>query len=462
MKTTFKRQDRGKNFKYWLVFLLLTAVLVPSVWLLVSRMEGDAPGIDLEIESRHIRTQSVIPVHVSDAKSGIRNVRAVLIKDGSEFVLMETGNDEIDSPGKRIDFVLSIDTKTMGLTDGKALLRIEAVDRSWRNWLSGNRTQVEKEFLIDTTVPRITVLSRQHNVTRGGAGLVIYRLSELCEKHGIAVGDDFFPGHPGNFPDKELYIAFFALRHDQGPGTDLHVEAVDPAGNMGRSGFYHYIRDKRFAAETLPISDAFLRRILPSFPPGADIKPDVTPVEHFLYINRELRNQNNATILANGRSTDETMHWEHEFLRLPNSAPKAAFADHRTYSYNGETIDQAYHLGIDLASVQQAPVPAANKGRVAFIDHIGIYGLTAIIDHGFGLFSIYSHLSRTEANPGDLIGKGDILGYTGTTGLAGGDHLHYGIFIDHVFVNPVEWWDPAWIKNNVTDKLEDAKVSSGG
>jgi murein DD-endopeptidase MepM/ murein hydrolase activator NlpD len=113
------------------------------------------------------------------------------------------------------------------------------------------------------------------------------------------------------------------------------------------------------------------------------------------------------------------------FGRLPNSAQQAGFADHRLYRYNGEIIDEATHLGIDLASVQQAPVPAANAGRILKVDYIGIYGNTVIIDHGFGLFSLYSHLSKTLVDPGDMVAKGDIIGHTGTSGWAGGDHLHF-------------------------------------
>jgi murein DD-endopeptidase MepM/ murein hydrolase activator NlpD len=99
-------------------------------------------------------------------------------------------------------------------------------------------------------------------------------------------------------------------------------------------------------------------------------------------------------------------------------------------------------------------VPAANGGRIAFAEDLGIYGQTVIIDHGFYLFSMYSHLSRSLVVKGQMVSKGDIIGFTGTTGLAGGDHLHFGILIHHVFVNPIEWWDPTWIRHNISDKLK--------
>ncbi|MBL0701410.1 MAG: M23 family metallopeptidase [Desulfosarcina sp.] len=128
--------------------------------------------------------------------------------------------------------------------------------------------------------------------------------------------------------------------------------------------------------------------------------------------------------------------------------------DRRSYKYNGEIIDHQVHLGIDLASIAHSPVPASNKGRVAFTGSIGIYGKTVIIDHGFDLFSMYSHLSSIAVKKDQILLKGEILGRTGTTGLAGGDHLHFSILVNNIFVNPLEWWDRVWIKNNISSKLD--------
>jgi murein DD-endopeptidase MepM/ murein hydrolase activator NlpD len=90
---------------------------------------------------------------------------------------------------------------------------------------------------------------------------------------------------------------------------------------------------------------------------------------------------------------------------------------------------------------------------------MGIYGKTVVIDHGFGLFSTYSHLSAIDVQKGQMVSKGDVIGRTGSTGLAGGDHLHFGIIVHNTFVNPVEWWDASWIKNNITTKIETIKSS---
>ena len=131
----------------------------------------------------------------------------------------------------------------------------------------------------------------------------------------------------------------------------------------------------------------------------------------------------------------------------------SSFADRRTYVFGGKKVDQQDHLGFDLASVSSAPVPAANRGVVVLARYFGIYGNTVVLDHGVGLMSLYSHLSTIDVTEGQEVDKGHTLGRTGETGLAGGDHLHFTTLVRGLAVNPIEWWDPAWIRDRVLGKL---------
>jgi murein DD-endopeptidase MepM/ murein hydrolase activator NlpD len=90
---------------------------------------------------------------------------------------------------------------------------------------------------------------------------------------------------------------------------------------------------------------------------------------------------------------------------------------------------------------------------VIYADRLGIYGFTVVLDHGQGLSSVYGHLSRIDVTLGQEVKKGEPLGLTGQTGLAGGDHLHFSIMVNGVYVNPIEWWDPNWIEDNIHKKL---------
>lgn len=454
-----RKKQRGKGFKYFVAVLLGALVLGAVVWLGISGFEGGEPVIRLELKDKYISAQEQIDAGVRDKKSGISRIRATIVQGESKNVLVDeqyekgTASKEGDEQG----ITLKIDARELELSEGKAVLLIEAWDHSWRNRFSGNKAYLEEELVVDTTPPNVEVLTKQHNLTQGGAGLIIYRLSEDCSRHGVSVDGHFFPGHSGYFDDSDICMAFFGIAHDQETDVDMQVEAEDRAGNTGRSGFSSYLRARNFKAETLQITGRFLNNILPEFRNTEGFPLDESAVNQFLFVNREVRRKNNETILSVAKETESSKHWNGKFVRLPNAAHMAGFADRRTYEHEGKEIDRQVHMGIDLASVRQAPVPAANGGRVVFVGRLGIYGNVVIIDHGFGLFSVYAHLSRSDVSKGDLVEKTDIIGATGTTGLAGGDHLHYGMFINDIFVNPVEWWDAAWIKNNVTQKLEDVK-----
>lgn len=109
----------------------------------------------------------------------------------------------------------------------------------------------------------------------------------------------------------------------------------------------------------------------------------------------------------------------------------------------------------NLLSVTKAyPVETANAGTVVFAGDLGIYGGTVIVDHGLGLYTLYGHLSAIDTKVGDTLARKQILGRTGETGLAAGDHLHYGVYLSGVAVLPVEWWDAKWLDDNLTPKLE--------
>ena len=107
---------------------------------------------------------------------------------------------------------------------------------------------------------------------------------------------------------------------------------------------------------------------------------------------------------------------------------------------------------------EHVPVVAANNGTVVYADWLGIYGNCAIIDHGMGVQSLYGHLMSFDVKPGDKVTRGQQIGRSDSTGLAGGDHLHFTMLVGGQMVNPVEWWDPHWIQDRVDRKLKEAGV----
>ncbi len=447
-----------KNMKLWVGLAVAAAILLPLLVVLGQRMEGTKPKVQLDPSSLAVGVTHELSGTVTDDNSGIRKIWIGIYKDGKESVLFEKvyGGSILwgQSESRQADFKVTISPEKLGLTDGQALLRIVARDYSWRGWLNGNRTYIEKGVTIDTRSPQIEILTGAHNISLGGSGLVIYRLSESCPHNGVKVGDNFFPGHVAQGYPANVRLAFFALAHDQKPGSGIFVQASDSAGNLSKRGFRHYLKKKRFRHDVINISDGFLNSKTPEFSMMVPDSEVLSVLDTFLKVNRDVRRENYNQILRVTGSTANKKLWEGRFLRLPKSAPRAQFAERRTYRYRDKDIDKQVHLGIDLASIRQSPIPAANSGKVVFTGSLGIYGNTIIIDHGLGLFSLYAHLSSFSCDQGQAVTRGDTIGRTGSSGMAGGDHLHFSMLVHNTFVNPVEWWDEKWILNNISGKLE--------
>jgi len=447
-----------KNIKLWLIALVGFGFILAPGLLLQKRLEGGKPEIMFDLAAPYLNVSQTLSITVSDKESGVRRVWVGLVKDNKEVVLLEKDLPAVGIFGggkvKQETFRIKVEPRQLGITDGKAILRLVARDFAWRGWWHGNLTYIEKEISVDTRSPDVSILTRVHNISQGGAGLVVFKVSEPCSQKGVYVGGTFFPGHSGYFHNPNTMLAFFALDYKQGPGTEIFVKATDYAGNTTRAGFPHYIKRKVFKRDSINLSDRFLSWKMPEF--DIDIPSDSkTPmVDKFLKVNRDLRQANYRQITGVTESTAGEIYWAGSFLRLPRSARKSGYGESRKYKYKGSFIDQQVHLGIDLASVSQSPVPAANRGKVVLTENIGIYGKTVIIDHGFGLFSMYSHLSGFGVQEGQIVDRGTVIGQTGTTGFAAGDHLHFGVLVHNTFVNPVEWWDASWIKNNITAKIE--------
>jgi murein DD-endopeptidase MepM/ murein hydrolase activator NlpD len=440
--------------KRWLIPLIVLVILVPLGLFTIPRLEGEPPLISHDLEVLALGGPRTINLTVSDKGRGLREVQVTVIQGERRLPLAETRLPAapffVGSGVTHYPLKIEVDPHKLGLTEGQAIIRITASDQAWRNWWHGNLAQMDIPVAIDTRAPRIEILSRFHYLNQGGSGLLIYKLDERCPRHGVSVGDHFYQGYPAGGADPDQMLAFFAVGYDQGPATEVRAVAQDLAGNETRTAFNYRIRAKSFRKDKLTISDAFIdqtmKPLLSAPPQGQEAI--------FLAVNRDMRRANYETLAALAAQSLPQKLWQGEFLRLPQAAPRAQFADHRDYFYKGALIDQQVHLGIDLASLSQSPVPAANSGQVVFAGAVGIYGQTVVIDHGFGVLSLYSHLSAIKRAVGDRVTKGDTIAITGSTGLAAGDHLHFGMMVQRTFVNPVEWWDTHWISDNIENKLD--------
>jgi len=312
--------------------------------------------------------------------------------------------------------------------------------------------------------PRVAVLSMHHYINHGGSEFVVFRATPNDVTAGVRVGDRVYAGYPGSavgIADPAVRVAVYALLHDQDLGTPMKVFATDEAGNTASADIDSRVFPKVFRRSRIEVPDTFLQRVVPAILENSpDFAREVADpndlVAAFLKINGELRRKNADMIAAQASKSAPAMLWQGAFQQLGNSQVEAAFADHRTYFHGGKEIDQQVHLGYDLAVTAAVPIVAAARGKVAFADYLGIYGNCVIVDHGLGVQSLYAHLSAIDVKPGDGVDKGQALGRSGMTGLAGGDHLHFTMLVGCYPVSPVDWWSTQWMEDRMLRKIREA------
>jgi len=352
------------------------------------------------------------------------------------------------------------------LQAGAARVVVSATRKSFLNLRTMTAT-ASKDFQVRLEPPRIAVLSTHHYINHGGSEMVVYRATPSDVESGVRVGDVEYPGFPASGAgvagaDPTTRVAFFALLFDQPLNAPIVAFARDEAGNQAKASFIDNAFEKPFKKSRIQLDDKFIDRVVPEIlehspelkmqapPEGSDMMPA------FLRINGELRKINADEISAMSKKTSPDKLWEGPFVQLGNSQVEASFADRRTYIYQGKEVDQQTHLGFDLAVTEHVPVLAANNGVVLNASWLGIYGNCVVIDHGMGVQSLYGHLMSFDVKVGDKVTRGQQIGRSDSTGLAGGDHLHFTMLVGGRMVNPVEWWDPHWISDRVERKLREA------
>jgi murein DD-endopeptidase MepM/ murein hydrolase activator NlpD len=440
-----------KSYKAYLISSVAVAIIAAGALFFFTIGELEKPGIQFSQDVSAIGHNKIIEINLSDEKRGLRSVTVAITQNNKTSIISSA--DFPQSGTKKKLLPVTIDATGLKLVEGPATLTVSATDYSiWKN-----QTVVSRQVTIDLMPPQITLLfNLTNNINPGGTGLVLYRTSKPTPVSGVQAENRFYPGYATTISGKPCTVAYFPLSMQARNGhTAIRVMARDAAGNTSSVAIPALILDKKFRKDSVNLSDTFLQKISEF----QQIDPELRgkqPVDVFMAVNTKMRDDNFKTIQSVCQKSEPRQLWEGTFLRMKNASPMAMYGDSRTYMYNGKSIGESIHMGVDLASTAHAGIEASNHGTVVFTGPLGIYGNAVIIDHGFGIFSLYAHLSSIGTKTGQSVKKGDILGQSGMTGLAGGDHLHFSIIVGGEFVNPVEWWDPHWIADNVNKKLATA------
>ena len=439
---------RGIGFSRNILYLVLIGLFIAGGYFTVPKFEWHKPQIKITPDTDAIGL-APIEIQINERGSGLKSVSVTLSTGGAETPLI---TEQYDEPTMQKNITL-VSSKLTGIKEGPAVFRVSARDRSLWSFFRGNEGVVQKNVTIDITPPTIELISDDPYINFGGCALIVYKPSADAVNSGVKIGDYFFPGYKGQTKDPNTYIAFFAHPYNVPEEEKAVLVAADKAGNARQMKLSYTLKDVKYKKSSIPISDEFIQSKV------APLLTDVgarqaSPKDIFVKVNHGLRKENEEKIRAVGQKTASTMLWSGPFSQLSNSKVEANFADARTYIYRDQAIDTAYHLGFDLSVTKRYAVEAANSGVVSFVGDLGIYGNTIIIDHGLGLSTLYGHLSSIDVKEGDQVKPQQAIGKTGETGLAVGDHLHFATLLQGIPVLPKEWWDPKWIKDNVTAKLD--------
>jgi hypothetical protein len=441
-----KRWGWGRKSWFFIGGLAL-GVLALVVWVFLGSLDREDPWVMPSEKVAVLVPKSGFTLKAGDRHSGLKEVKVSVIQDGHEKVVVERTFPPGGEAGATAEIAVPLDPKALGLKEGKVTIDVKALDRSWRNFFQGRSTTLAWDAEVSLVPLRVSFVAASHLIVDGGAALIVYQVNKPPKESGVKVENHLFRGYPVPKGPAGEYAAFVAIPMNAPASLPVEIVARGGVGNEVKQNIALHVYPKKWRHDKLNLSDGFLQQITAKFPESNQ----GDPLKTYLEINRKMRQANHDKIRQVCATTQPQPLWEGAFQRFIGK-PMARFGDQRTYVYQNKDVDEQVHLGEDLASLLNSPVPAANNGVVVLAEPLGIYGNAVIIDHGMGVFTLYGHMSRIDVKAGEKVEKGKPVGLTGTTGLAGGDHLHYSVLVDGYFVNPVEWWDPHWFKDQV-DKV---------
>jgi len=446
-----KNVKRGGGGKIIAVLVLLGLIAAAGYVYTAPEFEREAPAIHSE-QNLFWNRKEPFNIRFTD-NEGLKSYELIL-SDGKNSLIIGQGIFE----EKTKEQILSIKYPTSKILDLKATklkLKVTVNDSSLWNIAQGNKSEKIIDINVDYTRPNVNVIANSYSITQGGSALVVFQAEdENLDMIYVEAGEEKFKAQP--YKKEGYYAALIAWPFTQ-EDFKAKVVAIDAAKNIRDAEIPFYIKNHQYKVSWIKASDEFINGKITDL---ASSDPEYAHIEDKLEklkaINETMRLKNEALIhsLSKNVSSELLENWKlNKFYPLRNGQKVASYGDERHYYYGDKDneVSNSYHVGYDLASTKMATIKASNPGKVVYANENGIYGNMPMIDHGLGLYSLYGHCSQLLVNEGDEVKTGDAIAKTGVTGLALGDHLHFGIVVQGVEVRPVEWFDQEWIRKNVDD-----------
>lgn len=452
MRRRYAREGGGFLKAFFLVVLLLVVGVVYFVYS-SDMFERNLPKISLDDEINW-NLKTPIKVKIND-DTGIKSIK-ISLTDGKQIINLVNENFELIQ--KELNLELNLPKGTLLDKNGNYKLNIEVKDIS--KWKFGNRLSKQINILVDTKRPNVYTINQSYKITKGGAAAVVFKAEDKNLKE-VFIETSYgkiFEVVP--FYKQGYYTSIIAWPVTETNFT-AYVVARDKAGNESKVRIRYYLQDKAYKTSSISLTDEFIDgKISQLVEIYAKDPSALEGVDKFKFVNETLRNANEDLIYSKTNKILENGiddFYIEPFYPLKNAAAVASFGDHRFYSKDNQDVSQSWHLGLDLASVANAKIVTSNPAVVVLNQDNGIYGLNLVLYHGLGIYSIYGHCSSSSVDVGENLNENQTIANTGSSGLAFGDHLHFGMSVQGIEVRPEEWMDKKWMKENIFQILDNAK-----
>lgn len=449
-----------KLFKKGNLSAVIALLLIVFAWYFIrtsSAFERTPPNIILP-NSSYWNLKGDIPVKITDG-TGIRAYQvAVQIKsDSAESSKKILIDKKLENAEKEVRFNLPI--PKAHIKNGDTLIyTITAKDASKNAFFTGNKSTASLELTIDTQLPQVRIIQMSNIITRGGAGAVVfYANDDALANISLTNGFQSFVAFPFYKPNYFVGIIPYFITNPSFKGA---IIAQDKAGNTRRFNINFMRYHRNYRTSNLTLKPAFIEGKIAEIIENENVREFASfgdEISAFRYVNEDIRNKDAKKIEGKILNTQSEIDEFATFKPANNARVVGLFGDYRKFSFNKMSAGTSWHLGIDLAGTKNMPIIASNDGVVVLSEELGIYGNTIIIEHGYGVASLYSHLNSALVSEGDKVKAGDIIAHSGASGLAFGDHLHFTMLIQGLPSISNEWMDSKWLKTHINDILQNAR-----
>ena len=448
----------GKKRGNKVIAILLLLAIVAGVGYVYTAPEFERVAPTIESEQKIFWNRND-PLQITLSDNLALKHYELILSDGSKSMIVGQGDFE-KKIQKQTLMMKYPQSKVLNDKAKKLDLKVVVNDNSMWNFFQGNKTVKDIEIIVDYKRPNVNLLSNSYSITQGGSALVVFQANdENLDQLYIEIPHKKFQVTP--YKKKGYYAALIAWPFRQ---SDFHAKivATDAANNKRVVDIPFYLKNHKYRVSWIKAKDSFINGKITDL---ASSTPEYANIENKLdklrAINETMRLKNEELIhtLSDGTLTQMIKKWKiNKFYPLKNGAKVASYGDERHYYYQTKEneVSHSYHVGYDLASTKMASIVSSNAGKVIYANENGIYGNMPMIDHGLGLYSLYGHCSQLLVKEGDEVKAGQVIAKTGASGLALGDHLHFGLVVQGIEVRPIEWFDAKWIHKMIDNVFKEA------